>query len=194
MYLYRNCDIDPFMNENENKYLSLKTAAGLYGYTRDHLGLMIRQNKLRGIKLGSYYVTTNEWMADYLKKYSNPNHPAIRGKFSNKFLTQAFTAEENSASYNNAKKPKNSPTGNLPKGDKIPQTSIKNKSEDNFFRDIQKELLSSLLELSTTREENGIFDNPYVILPIREMKESERKEIINKISEHSESKSRQETA
>ncbi len=51
-------------NLNYVKYVSLKTAAGLYSYSRDHLGLMIRQDKLKGVKLGSYYVTTNEWMID----------------------------------------------------------------------------------------------------------------------------------
>lgn len=182
------------MNENENKYLSLKTAASLYGYTRDHLGLMIRQGKLKGIKLGSYYVTTGDWMADYLKNHADPDHPATAGKFSNKFLTQVFAAEENLASCSSAKKPK----------DKIPQTSVQDEFKGDFLRDIQKELLPSLRELSAASEktdalptssipDRAIFGNPYVILPIREMKESERKEIINKISEYSESKSRQET-
>ncbi|MCX6813813.1 MAG: hypothetical protein NT078_01095, partial [Candidatus Azambacteria bacterium] len=70
---------------NSEKYLPLKTAAQLYGYTRDHLGLMIRQNKLKGIKLGSYYVTTAEWTTEYIKKYADPNHPVNKNKLSNKF-------------------------------------------------------------------------------------------------------------
>src|SRR3990167_1269816 len=79
---------------NSEKYLPLKTAAQLYGYTRDHLGLMIRQNKLKGIKLGSYYVTTNKWMTDYIKNFADPNHPASRGKLSNKFLTEILSSQK----------------------------------------------------------------------------------------------------
>lgn len=80
-------------DNNSEKYLPLKTAAELYGYTRDHLGLMIRQNKLKGIKLGSYYVTTNGWMTDYIKNFADPNHPTSRGKLSNKFLTEILSSK-----------------------------------------------------------------------------------------------------
>jgi|SRR3989344_932733 len=76
--------------DNLKKYLSLKAAGQLYGYTRDHLGLMIRLRKLNGIKLGSYYVTTNEWMDEYVKKFANPNHPTLKNKLSNKFLSEAL--------------------------------------------------------------------------------------------------------
>lgn len=164
------------MNENENKYLSLKTAAGLYGYTRDHLGLMIRHGKLRGIKLGSYYVTTNEWMTDYLKHYADPGHPAAAGKFSNKFLAQAFAVKDSAvAGRGGAKKEQNGAS----------QTNAQSK--------FTNELVSSLQELSAAREEtdilpilsaqrNTISDNQYLILPIRKMEESERESILRKIS------------
>src|SRR3989344_5769337 len=82
-------------NSNSNKYISLKTAAGLYGYTRDHLGLMIRQGKLNGKKMGSYYITTNEWMLDYVKNFADPDHPAFRNKLSNKFVSEIFSAKQN---------------------------------------------------------------------------------------------------
>lgn len=172
------------MNEDQNQYLSLKTAAGLYGYTRDHLGLMIRQGKLKGIKLGSYYVTTNEWMADYLKKYADPGHPATAGKFSNKFLTQAFAVKDPAvARRGGAKKEKSGAS----------QTNIQNKFKDDFFSEIKNELVSSLQELSAAREENDIVpilsaprntisDNQYLILPVRKMEESERENILRKIS------------
>lgn len=77
------------MNDSK-KYLSLKAAGQLYGYTRDHLGLMIRLGKLNGIKLGSYYVTTSEWMNEYVKKFANPNHPILKNKLSNKFLSETL--------------------------------------------------------------------------------------------------------
>ncbi|OGD24805.1 hypothetical protein A2819_00995 [Candidatus Azambacteria bacterium RIFCSPHIGHO2_01_FULL_40_24] len=171
------------MNESENKYLSLKTAAELYGYTRDHLGLMIRQGKLNGIKLGSYYVTTSEWMTDYLKKYADLGHPIIRGKFSNKFLAQVFTAKGNAEKKVNIISP-----------DSIEETKIKT---------LQKELLPSLRELSATQEKTSALlvssaishinsGNPYVILPIRQMKESERESILRKTSDSDKSNNKQE--
>ncbi len=170
------------MSENENKYLSLKIAAGLYGYTRDHLGLMIRQGKLKGIKLGSYYVTTNKWMADYLKGHANPDHPIIAGKFSNKFLTQALEVKENIVS---------------------PQANISNKFDNNSFSKIQKELLSSFQELSAARDKTDVLPhlsaqhyvvsgNQYLILPIRKMEESEREEIFRKISNYDKLKDERE--
>lgn len=155
------------MNENENKYLSLKAAAGLYGYTRDHLGLMIRKGKLRGVKLGSYYVTTSDWMTHYLKHYADPSHPATAGKFSNKFLSQVFAAKDPAvARHSSVKKAKNK---------------------------ILQELLPSLREITLAERESSalpalrhaISNNPYVILPIRKMEESERESILGKISERS---------
>ena len=182
------------MNENENKYLSLKTAAGLFGYTRDHLGLMIRQGKLKGIKLGSYYVTTSDWMTDYLKNHADPGHPATTGKFSNKFLTQALAAKENIISRGSAKEVKITTS----------KANIQNKFGDDFFSEIQKELLPSLQELSAAREtdalpasrawRHAVSGNPYVILPIRKMEESERESIIRKISDCDKSKNERGTA
>lgn len=192
------------MNENENKYLSLKTAAGLYGYTRDHLGLMIRQGKLKGIKLGSYYVTTNEWVSDYLRKYADPDHPAIKDKFSNKFLTQVLDAKENKES----EKDKES-KGNIISRVNIKKSKIKtsrintsNKSEDNFFSEIQKELLPSLQELSVAQVKKDILPvastqqyiiatDPYIILPIRKMENSERDNILRKTYDRDYSESSQ---
>ncbi len=172
------------MNENESKYLSLKTAAGLYGYTRDHLGLMIRQGKLRGIKLGSYYVTTNDWIADYLKDYADPDHHAATGKFSNKFLAQALSVRENKKNVFSIIKTNKAK-------DKILKLDAPNKLENNFFSKIQKELLPSLKELSAAREKPEVLfaapnehhaGNSYIILPMRIMEESERNSILRKIS------------
>lgn len=170
---------------DENKYLSLKNASQIYGYTRDHLGLMIRQGKLNGLKLGSYYVTTNEWMADYIQKYASPAHPAIKNKLSNKFLTKAFSIKDNTifASANL--------TNNIAKKTKINANKVKTQNiSDKAFSDFQRDLLSSLHDLSTVNDKTishavfetryAVSENPYVILPVRKMKESEREEILNK--------------
>lgn len=197
------------MNENENKYLSLKTAAELYGYTRDHLGLMIRQGKLKGIKLGSYYVTTKDWMIDYLKDYADPGHPAAAGKFSNKFLIQAFAAKEKLVSSDNSVKTEdeairiNAENKSGVKS-KIVRKNIGSKPTDKFFSEIQKELLSSLKELSTPQKEisapysqsalhNNSLSGSYVILPIRKMEKSEREDILGKISDRDKPKDGWET-
>lgn len=67
------------------QYLSLREAAQLYGYTRDHLGLMIRRGKLQGVRLGNYYATTEAWVDGYIRNYSDADNPKARAKFSNKF-------------------------------------------------------------------------------------------------------------
>lgn len=182
-------------NLNSNKYVSLKTAAGLYGYTRDHLGLMIRQGKLKGIKLGSYYVTTNEWVVDYIKNFANPNHPTSRNKLSNKFLTEILSSRRKTpfivASVENfAKKPTKT----------IAPKRVQNNAgkshiaSADFEEDILKELVrykslasGEVLKANFSQAENTVStlpmssDAPYVILPIRKMENAEREEIFNKI-------------
>ncbi len=70
---------------DSKQYLSLREAAQLYGYTRDHLGLMIRRGRLEGVRLGTYYATTAAWMDEYIKNYSDADNPKAKTKFSNKF-------------------------------------------------------------------------------------------------------------
>ena len=152
---------------NSEKYLPLKTVAELYGYTRDHLGLMIRQNKLKGIKLGSYYVTTNKWMTDYIKNFADPNHPASRGKLSNKFLTEILSSKK-SGSPTKTVAPENA--------------SLKRKILEELT---QYESLTNdktlKADINQTKNIVSTFYNPpYVILPIRKMENIERDEIFKK--------------
>jgi len=81
--------------------------------------------------------------------------------------------------------------------------NISNKLEDYFLGDIQKELMPSLRDLSAAQGETGApfvssavsyinSGNPYVILPIRKMEESERESILNKTSDCDKSKNEQE--
>ncbi len=176
---------------NSEKYLPLKTAAQLYGYTRDHLGLVIRQNKLKGIKLGSYYVTTNEWMADYIKNFADLNHPTFRSKLSNKFLTEILSSKKGGELVVNDK----NIVGKTAKMIVLKNTqnnSIKKYIADNNLKEkILKELeqYKSLTDVKAPKADiNQIesavstFSNaPYVILPIRKMKNVEREEILKKV-------------
>ena len=48
------------------KFIPLAQAAKSYGYTRDHLGYLIRKGDLKGKKIGAYYYTTDEWIEKYV--------------------------------------------------------------------------------------------------------------------------------
>ena len=149
------------MNDlDSNKYISLKTAAELYGYTRDHLGLMIRQGKLNGIKLGSYYVTTNEWMVGYVKDFAAMNHPTLKNKLSNKFLTRALSSK------------------------KTTKEKIQKYDTDNSLKEIILEELTRCANQPSNIDAVPVLTSsnaPYVILPIRKMKNAEREEVLKKI-------------
>ncbi|MBI4919733.1 hypothetical protein HY838_00295 [Candidatus Azambacteria bacterium] len=194
----------------DSKYISLKSAAGLYGYTRDHLGLMIRRGKLQGVKLGSYYVTTNEWMADYIKNFADPNHPTAKGKLSNRFLSKILSAPVNAA-------PSVRKKGAVAAAIDDKQTKSGARSKNDFNNDLGKKILDELTRYGSfpgdyndnvggdsgiggdlgCRGNNGgpakdnagqlgpFFANfsnaPYVILPIRKMEDGEREKILRKL-------------
>jgi hypothetical protein len=50
------------------QYISLKEAADYSGYSQDYLSLRARQNKLKAVKIARNWVTSKEWINDYLKK------------------------------------------------------------------------------------------------------------------------------
>lgn len=47
------------------KYISLREAAKLCSYSQDYLSLRARQGKLKALKLGRNWVTTQEWLRQY---------------------------------------------------------------------------------------------------------------------------------
>lgn len=146
-------------NQNSNKYISLKTASELYGYTRDHLGLVIRQRKLKGIKLGSYYVTTGEWMADYVKNFADINHPTLKNKLSNKFLAGALSLKKEK--------------------EKAPKYDTDNSLKEILLEEFAK--YSGASDVKTAAPEPAS-ESPYVILPIRKMENIEREKVLEKVS------------
>mgnify|MGYP001566357065 CR=1 FL=1 len=192
------------MGAESNKYLSLKTAAQLYGYTRDHLGLMIRQGKLQGTKLGSYYVTTDGWMQEYIKKYADLNHPKNKSKISNSFLTGALSAAVKSASLADTPikipaadsaakvlKAKRAHAEYGPSGE--PHFPGKNSGEKdpNFL--LAEAILEELARLKQApaaadisgRQKEEMIpprEVPLMILPIRKMEKFEKHEILKRIS------------
>ncbi|GEM_PF-3557492 len=182
---------------NYEKYLSLKSAAQLYGYTRDHLGLMIRRGKLRGLKLGNYYVTTADWMIEYVKKYVDPNHPIHKNKLSNKFLAEALLNEGEEVILKN--KIKSAGAKNLAAKSKIqPQNTgfaVSKSTDEPPKVDLQAEILKELSRFRTGLSEKNADANlkpqdnpllergnlPYIILPVRKMESFERNEILRRI-------------
>lgn len=180
------------------KYLSLKNAAQLYGYTRDHLGLMIRQNKLKGKKLGNYYITTNEWVLEYVKNYADPNHSTAKNKLSNRFISEALSSKKEIKSF---EKRKNFPQKNTSCLEEIkkPASFINGKSDDSSGEPktkLQEEILKELLlsqedkalnieskSRSDTKEEMSWppSNQPYLVLPIRKMEDIERERILNSL-------------
>ena len=168
---------------NFEKYIPLKSAAQFYGYTRDHLGLMIRQNKLKGIKLGSYYVTTNEWMADYIKNFADLNHPTSRGKLSNKFLTEILSSKKGGEPGELIVDDKNT-AGKMVKTIVLKNTGNnavkKYNVSDNLKREILKEL-TRCQSLADNKVSQADINAPYVILPIRKMEDEERENILSRL-------------
>lgn len=74
---------------NVSAYISLHQAAGQSRYSLEYLSLRARQGKLQAIKLGRNWVTTKEWLAEYMLNNGNGNDVV------NKPLTQKIPALAN---------------------------------------------------------------------------------------------------
>ena len=54
------------VKENQ-QYIPLSEAGEFLGTSRDYMNVLVRRGKLRAIKLGRNWFTTNEWLAEYRK-------------------------------------------------------------------------------------------------------------------------------
>lgn len=52
----------------EPKFISLAAAAKMTNYSQDYISLLCRQGKLKAQKLGRNWVTTKEWVYEYIDK------------------------------------------------------------------------------------------------------------------------------
>jgi len=59
--------------EFSNNYISLQEAIKYCKYSQEYLSLRVRQGKIKGVKLGRNWVTTKEWLEDYLGKIDEYN-------------------------------------------------------------------------------------------------------------------------
>ncbi len=61
--------------EKSINYISLKEAAKFCDYSQDYLKLRARQGKLRALKIGRNWVTTREWLQDYVNNVGEVPEP-----------------------------------------------------------------------------------------------------------------------
>ena len=57
-------------NKGNLDYISLTQAAKISGYASGYLNYLARTEKLKAVKFGRNWVTTKEWLDEYIKKYS----------------------------------------------------------------------------------------------------------------------------
>jgi len=56
------------MKTEESQFISLAAAAKMTNYSQDYISLLCRQGKLKAEKLGRNWVTTKEWIDEYVDK------------------------------------------------------------------------------------------------------------------------------
>lgn len=56
------------MEEKEIKYISLSKAAEMTDYSQEYISLLCRTKKMKGTKMGRNWVTTSEWVREYIDK------------------------------------------------------------------------------------------------------------------------------
>ena len=54
----------------DNRYITLREAAQIYGCTQKHMNLVARRGKLKAIKMGRNWVTTKEWLDEYKNNFT----------------------------------------------------------------------------------------------------------------------------
>lgn len=72
------------MNGSILKYISLGEAAKLTSYSQDYISLLCRQGKLKGEKMGRNWVTTKDWVYDYINRTKGKGSSIVPVKI-NKF-------------------------------------------------------------------------------------------------------------
>jgi len=58
------------MEDKEIKYISLSKAAEMTDYSQEYISLLCRTKKMKGLKLGRNWVTTADWVREYIDKTS----------------------------------------------------------------------------------------------------------------------------
>ncbi len=74
----------------ENNYISLQEATKYCNYSQEYLSLRARQGKLKAVKMGRNWVTTKEWLAEYLEKVKEYKKSVIERKKKNFEKSRTF--------------------------------------------------------------------------------------------------------
>jgi len=56
------------MEDKEIKYISLSKAAKMTDYSQEYISLLCRTKKMKGVKLGRNWVTTADWVREYIDR------------------------------------------------------------------------------------------------------------------------------
>lgn len=59
--------MEKILQKEDPKYISLTEATKFCNYSQEYLSLRARRGKLKSVKNGRNWVTTKEWLADYIK-------------------------------------------------------------------------------------------------------------------------------
>jgi len=73
-------------DKHQNNYISLQDATKFCNYSQEYLSLRARQGKLKAVKMGRNWVTTEEWLKEYLGKVEEYNN-----RVNNKNLKKSAT-------------------------------------------------------------------------------------------------------
>lgn len=74
------------MDPDSENYISLRQATKLCDHSQDYLNLLVRKGRLRAVKMGRNWVTTKEWLQNYLDR--------VEGKKSKKVKSVIFYKHE----------------------------------------------------------------------------------------------------
>ncbi|PIS17309.1 MAG: hypothetical protein COT59_01300, partial [Candidatus Nealsonbacteria bacterium CG09_land_8_20_14_0_10_42_14] len=66
--------------KQENNYIPLQDAVKFCNYSQEYLSLRARQGKLKALKLGRNWVTTEEWLQSYLGRVQEYNGKINKNK------------------------------------------------------------------------------------------------------------------
>lgn len=68
----------------ESQFISLAAAAKMTNYSQDYISLLCRQGKLKAQKLGRNWVTTKEWVYEYIDKTEGKGASIVPVRIDNK--------------------------------------------------------------------------------------------------------------
>ncbi|MFA6096182.1 MAG: hypothetical protein WC788_00975 [Candidatus Paceibacterota bacterium] len=72
------------MEDKEIKYISLSKAAKMTEYSQEYISLLCRTKKMKGVKLGRNWVTTVDWVREYIDRTNGKSEFVVPVRIENK--------------------------------------------------------------------------------------------------------------